>query len=194
MNDIASQCMLKWARQGPDKKILSSEDFSRLTLDTIALCAMDYRFNSFYQEEPNPFVQAMTNDLLAKSRGMQLSGMLYKFLPGRAEALQKDHDYMTKTGESIVQHRRENPTEKKDLLNSLLYGKDPKTGYTMRDELIVANMRTFLVAGQFLHALEHVRNMLTCMCRTRNNFRASDLRIRELAEESIYLLRRATGS
>ena len=46
-----------------------------------------------------------------------------------------------------VQHRRDNPTEKKDLLNAMIYGKDPKTGSTMRDDLIAANMQTFLVAG-----------------------------------------------
>jgi len=30
----------------------------------------------------------------------------------------------------------------------MIYGKDPKTGETMRDELIAANMITFLIAGR----------------------------------------------
>ena len=51
MHDIASQLILKWARKGPDFRIPVTEDFTRLTLDTIALCAMGYRFNSFYQED-----------------------------------------------------------------------------------------------------------------------------------------------
>jgi cytochrome P450 / NADPH-cytochrome P450 reductase len=45
MKDIASQLILKWARF-PDYKIPTTDDFTRLTLDTLALCAMDYRFNS----------------------------------------------------------------------------------------------------------------------------------------------------
>lgn len=49
MHDVASQLVLKWAREGPSRKILATGDFSRLTLDAIALCAMDFRFNSFYQ-------------------------------------------------------------------------------------------------------------------------------------------------
>jgi cytochrome P450/NADPH-cytochrome P450 reductase len=51
MKDIASQLVLKWARYGTSYKIPLTDDFTRLTLDTIALCAMDYRFNSFYTEE-----------------------------------------------------------------------------------------------------------------------------------------------
>ena len=48
--DIASQLVLKLARYGPSYKIPPTDDFTRLTLDTLALCAMDYRFNSFYTE------------------------------------------------------------------------------------------------------------------------------------------------
>jgi cytochrome P450/NADPH-cytochrome P450 reductase len=48
MHDIASQLVLKWARHGGDHAIQVVDDFTRLTLDTIALCAMDYRFNSWY--------------------------------------------------------------------------------------------------------------------------------------------------
>ncbi|EXJ74633.1 uncharacterized protein A1O5_02930 [Cladophialophora psammophila CBS 110553] len=59
MKDIANQLILTWARKGPENKILATEDFTRLTLDTIALCTMSYRFNSFYQESMHPFVQAM---------------------------------------------------------------------------------------------------------------------------------------
>lgn len=37
MMDIASQLVLKWARIGPDHPIHPIEDFTRLTIDTIAL-------------------------------------------------------------------------------------------------------------------------------------------------------------
>jgi cytochrome P450/NADPH-cytochrome P450 reductase len=38
--------------------------------------------------------------------------------------------------------------EKKDLLNAMIHGVDPKTGEKLRDELIIAQMITFLIAGQ----------------------------------------------
>jgi cytochrome P450/NADPH-cytochrome P450 reductase len=37
MQDVVSQMVLKWARFGPDERIDSSGDFTRLTLDSIAM-------------------------------------------------------------------------------------------------------------------------------------------------------------
>jgi cytochrome P450/NADPH-cytochrome P450 reductase len=37
MHDIASQLVVKWARFGPKEKINVTDDFTRLTLDSIAL-------------------------------------------------------------------------------------------------------------------------------------------------------------
>ena len=147
MHDIASQLVLKWARKGPEYRISVTDDFTRLTLDTIALCAMDFRFNSFYQDEMHPFVTAMNNVLSTASNRNQISTTLRNLILGQDKSLQESSQYMTTTALQLVQHRRDNPTDKKDLLNAMLYGKDPKTGEHMRDDLIAANMRTFLVAG-----------------------------------------------
>src|SRR5947209_6325822 len=43
MLDIAEQLFLKWERQGPEQRIDVVDNTTRLTLDTIALCAFDYR-------------------------------------------------------------------------------------------------------------------------------------------------------
>ncbi|KAJ7048509.1 NADPH--cytochrome P450 reductase-like protein [Mycena amicta] len=147
MHDITSQLVLKWARQGPAAKISVTEDMTRLTLDTIALCAMDFRFNSFYSDTPHPFVAAMNNTLASRSNANQLSGIIKNLLPSHREQLRQDGELQQKTSRELVKHRRENPTDKKDLLNAMIYGKDPKTGQTMRDDLIAANMTTFLIAG-----------------------------------------------
>ena len=37
MHDVASQLVVKWARSGRSEKINVTDDFTRLTLDTIAL-------------------------------------------------------------------------------------------------------------------------------------------------------------
>lgn len=59
MHNIAAQLVLKWARYGPEHEIHVTDDFTRLTLDAIALCAMDFRFNSFYKESMHPFIDAL---------------------------------------------------------------------------------------------------------------------------------------
>ena len=149
MHDIASQLILKWARLGREYKIPVTTDFTRLTLDTIALCAMDYRFNSFYSDEMHPFILAMNNTLGALNDDGQISHMARNFFAGKNKQLQADRKLQATVASQLVANRRAHPTEKKDLLNAMINGKDPKTGDHMRDGLIVANMITFLVAGKF---------------------------------------------
>lgn len=80
MHDIATQLVLKWARKGPEYRTPATEDFTRLTLDTIALCAMDYRFSSFYQDEMHPFVQAMNRTLGAGNGPSTIFGIVRRLL------------------------------------------------------------------------------------------------------------------
>lgn len=148
MKDIANQLILSWARKGPENRILATDDFTRLTLDTIALCTMSYRFNSFYQDSMHPFVEAMTflfqENTARSSRPAFAQSLMWKTNAKFEESKKVLHD----VGKSIIENRRQNPTEKKDVLNTMLYGKDPKTGQVMRDELITEQMITFLIAGK----------------------------------------------
>jgi cytochrome P450/NADPH-cytochrome P450 reductase len=147
MKDIANQLILKWARQGTSR-ISATEDFTRLTLDTIALCAMDYRFNSFYQESMHPFVDAMVNVLAQNGSRSTRPALVNKFMYRANAKFDEDEKLMKRTSQEIVDHRRAHPVEKKDLLNAMIHGVDPKTGEKLRDELIIAQMITFLIAGQ----------------------------------------------
>jgi cytochrome P450/NADPH-cytochrome P450 reductase len=131
MHDIASQLVMKWARHGPEHSIQVVDDFTRLTLDTIALCAMDYRFNSYYYQKMHPFVDAMSDFLKVsgdRARRDPISQMFY-----RAETAKywEDIELLRKTSMEVIKTRRENPTDKKDLLNGMLSGVDPKTGEKM---------------------------------------------------------------
>ena len=65
MLDLAVQLMQKWERLNPDDVVDVPADMTRLTLDTIALCGFNYRFNSFYRDTPHPFVVAMLGVLEA---------------------------------------------------------------------------------------------------------------------------------
>ncbi|KAJ3542109.1 hypothetical protein NM208_g4268 [Fusarium decemcellulare] len=63
MRDIVTQMAMKWARHGSSNPIPVSSDFTHLTLDTLALCSMNFRFNSFYHEDLHPFINAIANVL-----------------------------------------------------------------------------------------------------------------------------------
>lgn len=148
MYDIIAQLALKWARHGSDTPIDVTAEFTRLTLDTIALCAMDVRFNSFYSEEAHPFGSAMNGSFYeSQLRAVQpswLQAMLWK----ANERFDNYRNTLHSVAMEMIAKRRANPTEKKDLVNSMLKGRDPVTGKGLSDNSIRDNMITFLTAGK----------------------------------------------
>ena len=148
MHDIASQLALKWARYGPDTPIHVTDDFTRLALDTIALCSMGYRFNSYYSEKMHPFIEAMGEFLTESGRRTQrlpLPAFLYHAQDQKYEA---DIKVLRETAKGVLEARKAGGTaDRKDLLSAMLNGVDPKTGKHMTDESIMDNLITYLIAG-----------------------------------------------
>ncbi|KAK7748645.1 hypothetical protein SLS53_000666 [Cytospora paraplurivora] len=147
MHDIATQMAMKWARHGPTSPIMVTDDFTRLTLDTLSLCSMDYRFNSFYHDEMHPFVEAMADFLVEsgnRTRRPPFSSVFYREADRKYD---EDIVVLRKTAEDVLKARKEHPTERKDLLNAMLNGVDSKTGQKMTDQSIIDNLITFLIAG-----------------------------------------------
>ncbi|KNC99987.1 hypothetical protein, variant [Spizellomyces punctatus DAOM BR117] len=147
MHDIASQLILKWERFGEDYRINAAHDFTRLTLDTLALCSFDYRFNSFYTEEMHPFVEAMVNVLLEAGHRSQRVPIQQSLMFRTTRKFHQDIAYIHELCDQIVKTRREQPTDAKDLLNMMLNGRDKATGQQLSKENIRFQMVTFLVAG-----------------------------------------------
>ncbi|TQV96610.1 hypothetical protein V2A60_003004 [Cordyceps javanica] len=147
MHDIASQMAMKFARHSGDP-INASDDFTRLALDTIALCAMDYRFNSYYHEELHPFIRAM-GDFLKESgaRGRRPAFAPQFFYRAVDEKYEKDIKTMRDVADEVVANRKKNPSDRKDLLSAMLDGKDPQDGQKLTDESITDQLITFLIAG-----------------------------------------------
>ncbi|KAJ4401361.1 hypothetical protein N0V91_008025 [Didymella pomorum] len=147
MQDIASQMVLRWARFNEDHAINAADDFTRLTLDSIALCVMGDRFNSFYREHQHPFVDAMVGTLtesFTRSRRLPLPSMVYS---AQDKAFQLDVDRLVQISQELLTTRRAHPSDKKDLLNAMIKRRDPKTGEGLDDPTIIRNMITFLIAG-----------------------------------------------
>ena len=149
MLDIAEQMLLRWERFGPDSVIEVTEDMTRLTLDTIALCAFDYRFNSFYQHEMHPFVGAMVDALAEAGARERRPEIASKLMLGTRRRYEDDLKLMREVAESLIAERRRDPAAaaKKDLLGLMLQGRDPVTGEGLPDENIRYQMVTFLIAG-----------------------------------------------
>ena len=149
MLDIAEQMFVRWERFGSDATIDVADNMTRLTLDTIALCAFDYRFNSFYQNEMHPFVGAMVRSLHEAGQRTRRLPVVNSLMFSKARLYETDRRLMHEIAQGLITQRRRDPKadEKKDLLDRMLNGVDPESGEKLSDENIAYQMLTFLVAG-----------------------------------------------
>ncbi|CCT71791.1 probable bifunctional P-450:NADPH-P450 reductase [Fusarium fujikuroi IMI 58289] len=147
MQDIISQMVLRWARFGPRTPVDVSNDFTKLTLDSIALCAMGERFNSFYHDDTHPFVGAMNSMLAESFARSRRPAFASAVMTASNERYQSNIAELEGISRELLETRRQNPVDKKDLLNAMINGRDPKTGEGLDDDAIIRNMITFLIAG-----------------------------------------------
>ncbi|MFI6796326.1 bifunctional cytochrome P450/NADPH--P450 reductase [Streptosporangium canum] len=149
MIDIADQMLTKWERLGADQDIDVADNMTRLTLDTIALSGFGYRFNSFYQREMHPFIDAMVRALSeagGRSRRVPLQNKLMFVSRRQYEA---DAALMHDVCDELIARRRQaDPGEApRDLLGLMLSAADPRTGERLDDANIRNQLVTFLIAG-----------------------------------------------
>ncbi|KXJ86960.1 cytochrome P450 [Microdochium bolleyi] len=149
MHEVVSQLVLKWARQGPTARIDAGEDLTRLTLDTVALTSMGYRFNSYYQSDMHPFITAMYEVLEeAGKKGTRFLPSV--FYTSETKKYHKNIALLRGTAREVIEERKANPDGfkgRKDLLTAMTEGVDIKTGRRMTEESVIDNLITFLVAG-----------------------------------------------
>jgi len=151
MLDITSQLALKWARHGPECPIDVSADFMRLTLDTIALTAMDTRFNSFYHDEFHPFVRRF-GGIFAEIQRRSNRPAWYTWMQWEANRqFDENNDFLRNFCADVLARRRrleKNASKpRQDVFTAMLHRRDPVTGKQLTDPMIIDNMITFLFAG-----------------------------------------------
>jgi cytochrome P450/NADPH-cytochrome P450 reductase len=131
MQDIATQLVQKWARHGPDHDIHVTHDFTKLTLDVIALCTMDYRFNSYYKEDMHPFVEVLERFLGTNADRAKRSAIMQPFCVFENHTYWSDIERLRETAHEVIEERKKHPRQKKDLLDAMLHGVDPLTSERM---------------------------------------------------------------
>ncbi|HPG81030.1 MAG TPA: cytochrome P450 [Piscinibacter sp.] len=149
MLDIADQLFTRWERFGDRVAIDVADNMTRLTLDTIALAAFDYRFNSFYQNEMHPFVGAMVDALAEAGARGRRPDIATKMMVSTRRKYEADIKLLHDVADTLIKERRNDPErgKKKDLLSIMLQGRDSQTGEALSDENVRNNMVTFLIAG-----------------------------------------------
>jgi cytochrome P450/NADPH-cytochrome P450 reductase len=145
MVEIAS-VMISRFNAHQDEVIDLPDQLTRLTLDTIALCSFDYRFNSFFKEEMHPFIGDMLT-FLKLSAERSLLPLTAKFKVAKNWQRMAAIDRMNQFGLRLLEERKQSGERVNDLATRMLEVADPETGKKLSDQAITSQLVTFLVAG-----------------------------------------------
>jgi cytochrome P450/NADPH-cytochrome P450 reductase len=99
---------------------------------------MDFRFNSYYSEKLHPFIEAMADFLKTSGDRVRRDPISQLFFRTETAQYWEKIELLRATSKGVIDKRKQNPTEKKDLINAMLNGVDPKTGEKMTEESIVS--------------------------------------------------------
>jgi cytochrome P450/NADPH-cytochrome P450 reductase len=147
MLEIAQELVGKWQnREG--RPVAITDDYTRLTLDTIALTGFGYRFGSFAEEELHPFLNALLESLTESLRRSQELPMMTRLRKADARKYGENIQLMQDLVSSVITERREGRrSAEEDLLGLMLEAVDPETGERLYDDNVRDQVVTFLIAG-----------------------------------------------
>ncbi len=146
MLEVGDALVAKWERHlGQDVNV--PDDMTRFTLDSIAIAGFGYRFNSFDNEQIDPFLESLATALIeCMNKTVRLP--IQQRFAGKAKArLAEAIATMNALVDQVIAERRAKPTDGGDLLNLMLEAKDPQTGEKLDDLNIRYQILTFLIAG-----------------------------------------------
>ena len=101
---------------------------------------MGVRFNSFYSSEMHPFVGGMLAVLDEAGQRSSRPTLVSRFMSSRQYKYDQDIAFLRGIAKDLLDQRRQHPTDKKDLLNAMLYGKDPRTHEGLNEQSIVGKI------------------------------------------------------
>ncbi len=146
MLEVALQLADKWGRsEGQDLRV--ADDMTRLTLDTIALCGFDYRFDSFQGERLHPFLESLVRVLDETMARLTRLPVVTRMMSTRQQAFEADIASMSALVDEVIRARRAQVQGSRDLMGLMLDAVDPVTGEKLDDANIRFQVITFLIAG-----------------------------------------------
>ncbi|MEU3305256.1 cytochrome P450, partial [Streptomyces sp. NPDC006678] len=147
MLEIAQNLVGKWERK-EGESVNITDDYTRLTLDTIALSGFGYRFDSFEKDELHPFLQALMEALVESMRRSQELPSMTALRKADDKKYHENIQLMRDLVESVIKERREGKNSGEgDLLGLMLEATDPETGKPLDDDNVRDQVVTFLIAG-----------------------------------------------
>ncbi|KAI1271749.1 cytochrome P450 [Xylaria sp. FL0933] len=134
MRDITSELLEKWKGLGVNNKIEPLGDLNRLNLEITTATLFGKRLNGLSGPE-HPVIQAMEDATSEAIKRPTRPGILnWLFYGGKLKSATKT---LRSWAAELVQYRKDNPTDRRDVLDALLTAKDPETGKALTDSEVI---------------------------------------------------------
>lgn len=131
--DVTAELVARWKGLGSNSFELV-EQLNRLNLEATTLTLYGTRLNGL-DGPPHPMLQAMETSTSEAVRRPTRPGFLNSVVYGGK--FKRSITAMRTYAEEIVQKRKDNPTDRDDLLAHLLNAKDPETGKTLTESQVI---------------------------------------------------------
>lgn len=143
MRSTTAEFIARWKGLKPGSTVTPITDLNRLNLECTTLTLYGKKLNSL--DRDHPMLQAMeTSTAEAVQRPSRL-GFLNFLLHGRKfnSAIKALRTY----AQEIVDYRKGNPTDRKDVLAAIMTAKDPDTGKTLTESQVLDEIVTMPIGS-----------------------------------------------
>ena len=142
--DIAAELTAKWRNLGDKAVVAPISELNRLDLETTNFCFYGMRINGLSGPE-HPWIAAMNNStgeaVMRPTRPKIMNWLFYQ------SKFYKASDAMRDYAKQCVKYRKEHPTDRKDLLWTMMNAKDPETGNGLSDEAVIDEIVTMPIGS-----------------------------------------------
>lgn len=144
VRDCASELMAKWRASSDASPVSAIGELNRLDMETTTLCFYGRKLKSLTGPE-TPMIKAMdgaTSEAIKRpTRPGFLNRLLYQ------SKFEKDTKAMRQYAADCLEYRKANPTDRKDLLYTMMNAKDPETGKSLTEQQIIDEIVTMPIGS-----------------------------------------------
>lgn len=144
IRDCAAELTAKWRAMGAGSSVSAIGELNRLDLETTTLCFYGRKLNGFTGPE-HPMIKAMdgaTGEAMKRPTRPRLMNWLFY-----QSRFQKDCEAMRQYAAECLEYRKAHPTDRKDMLYTMINAKDPETGKSLDEQQIMDEIVTMPIGS-----------------------------------------------
>ena len=143
VRDCAYELIAKW-RALSGTPVSAIGELNRLDMETTTLCFYGRKLNNITGPE-SPMIKGMndsTSEAMKRpTRPKFLNSLFYQ------SKFEKACKTMRKYAADCLEYRKANPTDRKDMLYTMMHAKDPETGQSLNDQQIIDEIVTMPIGS-----------------------------------------------